>query len=802
MLRNYFLVALRNILKQRFYSVINIVGLTVGIIVTLFILLYVQDELSYDQFHQHIDQMYRVGLNGKLEGQEIHAAVTPPPLAEAMTNEVPGVTEAVRLWRWEDVVVKYEDNAFTEDQIFHTDSNFFRVFSFELLKGDPETALREPNSMVVTESIARKLFGQNEALGKIVIFSNDNKAMKVTGVVQDAPPNSHFRFNYLISFSSNEFGNTDQWLSNSLQTYFLLEQGADADAVMATLNEEIIPKYVGPQIQQFLGISLDQFESGDGEYGYFVDPVKEIHLYSDAAFEFEPPGDIAYVYIFSIIGLFILSIASINFMNLSTARSAGRAREVGLRKTLGSQKWQLVSQFLLESLIYSVVAMVLAILFVWLLMPQFNQLAGKMISITQVLNPSMVFGTLVLTLMLSLLAGSYPAFYLTSFRITEVLKGSSSKGTKSASVRGILVVVQFAISILLIVCTITVQRQLQLTQTKNLGFDRNKVLVLSNADRLGNNRKAFKDALMSNANIVAASYSTSVIPGVNNTTVFRKPESEEDHMIGVYFADHEQVDVLGFEVVQGRNFSRDFPSDSTGMLVNETIVKEMGWENPIGEKLITFFGEEPTEITVIGVLKDFNFESLRDNIRPILIRLGNDGNDMMVRYSSENAAEAIEIVESTWRELVPDEPFQFTFLDERFDNMYRVEQRLGKLFTLFAGLAIFIACLGLFGLASFTAEQRTKEIGIRKVMGANSFSLVRLLSAEFIKFVAVAFLIAILPAYYAMTKWLESFVYRIDLSWQEFAFSGVLALVIAQLTVSFQSFKASQQDPVTSLRHE
>lgn len=802
MIRNYFLIAFRNIVKQKFYSFINILGLTIGIAASLFIILYVTDEWSYDRFHKNIERMYRVGLNGKLAGQEVHVVSTPPPLASAMVNEVPGVEQALRLWQWGDVVIRYEDKVFTEDLIFHTDSNFFKVFSFELLEGDPETALKEPNSMVITESIANKFFGDGEKLGQIITFSNDNKAMKVTGVIEDPPHNSHFKYNYLISFSSNDFGKSDQWISNSLHTYFILEEGAKLDNIQLALNNNLIPKYVGPALQQFLGISLEQFMEQDGAYGYFITAVKDIHLHSDIDGELEPPGDIAYIYIFVAIGLFIIIIASINFMNLSTAKSSGRAREVGMRKTLGSLKSQLISQFLIESTIYSFIAVTLAAFVVSVLLPQFNLLSGKELEFSQLLNPLMIFGAITLMLLIGILAGSYPAFYLTRFKVADVFKGSAAKGSKSGLIRGGLVVIQFSISILLIICTMLVYRQLQYTQNKNLGFDKEKVIVISNVDRLESNRKAFKDALQNDANIVAASYSNSVIPGVNNTTIFRKPESEEDHIIGLYFADHEHFDVMGFELVAGRNFSREFPSDSTAMLVNEAIVDAMGWEDPIGERLISFNGEKPMEITVVGVLKDYNFESLRENIRPIMIRLGDFGNDMTVRYTHEDPKEAVELLESKWKEVAPNEPFEFAFLDERFDEMYRAEQRLGVLFTIFTGLAIFIACLGLFGLAAFTAEQRTKEIGIRKAMGASSFTIVRLLSSEFVKFILIAFVISIYPAYYFISGWLENFVYRIGIDWWVFLLSGIIAFVIALITVSFQSVKASRLDPATTLRYE
>lgn len=802
MLRNYFKVAIRNILKQKFYSFINILGLTIGVAATLFIILYINDELSFDRFHTHINQMYRVGLNGRLAGQEVHVAATPPPLAQAMVNEVPGVEAAIRMWEWDDVVIRYEDQAYTEDLIFHTDSNFFDFFTFKMLEGDPKTALIEPNSIVLTESMAQKFFGEGEKLGRILTFSNDNKAMKVTGVVEDPPHNTHFQFNYLVSFSSNDFGKSDQWLSNSLYTCFVANENADVKEIEKKLNEELIPKYVGPQLQQFLGISLDQFLEQDGAYGYFVDPVKDLHLYSSVQFDLGTPGDIDYIYIFGAIGLFIMIIASINFMNLSTAKSTRRSREVGMRKTFGSLKRQLILQFLVESIIYSFLAVIIAVFLVFILLPEFNQLSGKDLQFTSFLRPELIGGTFLLILVVGILAGSYPAFYLTHFRITEVLKGKVSRGTRSKAVRGGLVVLQFAISILLIICTILVYNQLQYTQKKNLGFNKEGVIVISNVDRLESNRKAFKDALMQESSIMAASYSNSMIPGVNNTTIFRKPGLDEDHIIGVYFADHDHFDVLGFELAKGRSFSRDFPSDSTAILVNEAVVDEMGWEEPIGEKLISFNGPQPMELEVVGVLKNFNFESLREKVRPILIRLGNFGNVMSVRYKSGDPQQAVRLIESKWKEYASNEPFEYQFLDENFDNLYRSEQRMGTLFSIFTVLAIVIACLGLFGLAAFTAEQRTKEIGIRKTMGASGFIIARLMSMEFIKYILIAFLVAVFPAYYFISGWLENFAYRININWWVFGISGLVAVVIALLTVSYQAIKAARINPAITLRYE
>ena len=802
MLKNYFLVAFRNIIKQKFYAFINILGLTIGITATLFVILYVSDELSYDRFHTNIDNMYRVGLHGRLGGQDVRVTSTPPPLVAALKNDVPGIQDAVRLWERGDVIISYEDLVFTEDNIFYTDSTFFDFFSFKLLEGDPKTALKEPNSIVLTENSAIKFFGKDSGLGKILTFSNDKMAMKVTGIVEDPPSNSHIKFNYLVSFSSSDFGISDQWLSNSLNTYFIKHNEALIDEIDAKLNNDIIPKYVGPQIQQFLGISLDQFIEQDGAYGYFINPVKDIHLYSDVQGELEPPGNISYIYIFIAIGLFILIIASINFMNLSTAKSAGRAREVGMRKTFGSLKRQLMGQFLVESIIYSLVSVILASIIAILLLPQFNLISGKILSYRILMSPMMITGLLSLVIVVGFLAGSYPAFYLTSFKITEVLKGQASKGMKSGRIRSVLVILQFSISILLIICTAIVYNQLQYTQKKNLGFKKENVMVIANVSRLENNRQGFKDALTSHNAITAASYSNSVIPGVNNMTIFRKPGLEEDHIVGVYFADHEHMETMGFELDEGRDFSRDFLSDSTAMLVNQAVVDEMGWDDPIGEKLISFNGQEPLELTVIGVLKNFNFESLRDEVKPLMIRLGDFGDDMTVRVKFEDPKEAVQFVESKWKELATDAPFEYSFLDEQFDELYRAEQRLGLLFTIFTFLALFIATLGLFGLAAFTAEQRTKEIGIRKVMGASIMGVMQVLSFEFIKYIGIAFIVAIFPAYYFMSKWLENFVYRVDISVWTVLLSGLFALLVAVLTVSFQSFKAARINPAKTLRYE
>jgi putative ABC transport system permease protein len=800
MLRNYFKIGFRNILKHKFYSAINIIGLTVGITASLFISLYLLDELGYDQFHTKIDQMYRVGLHGKLGGQDIMVTSTCPPLAHTMVDEVPEVEDATRIMTRNNIVIKYEDMMFTEDDIFFADSNFFSFFSFELLQGDPNTALIEPNSMIMTETVAEKYFGKNEALGKLVTVGTD-QTYKITGIVADPPSNSHLKFRFIFSFSSNDASRSEVWLNNFLHTYFTLREGSDLNNVQSKLDEMVV-RYVGPEIQQYMGISIEEFLAQDGAFGYLIDPVKEIHLQSRLQGEIEPTGDIAYIYIFAAIGLFIILIAAINFMNLSTARSAGRAREVGLRKTFGSFRSQLIYQFLVESLIYSMLAALLAIIFTVILLPQFNLISGKVLFITSLYSPTMIIGFVLIITMVGLLAGSYPAFYLTHFKVTEVLKGKVAKGMKAGKVRGALVVLQFAISIFLIICTAIVYQQIQFTQNKNLGFDKEKILVIYNTFQLDNNRKAFKNALLDQHDISNASYSNNVIPGVNNTTIFRKDGADDDHILGQYYADYEHVETMGYVMEQGRSFSRDFPSDSLAVMVNQATVDEMGWENPLEEYLISFNTGTPERLKVIGVIQDFNFMSLKDAISPLTIRLLEQSNLMTVRLNTTDFTAAVKLIEDKWKEFAPGQPFEFAFLDQNFDELYRSETRLSSLFTIFTAIAIAIAALGLFGLAAFTAEQRTKEIGIRKAMGASNLIIILLLSKEFAKYVVIAFILSIAPSYFFINDWLEGFVYRVDISVGIFILSGLMALVIALLTVSYQSIKASSVSPTESLRYE
>jgi putative ABC transport system permease protein len=801
MLKNYLKLSIRNILKHKFFSAINILGMTIGITACLLLVLYVADELSFDRFHSSVDRMYQVGLHGKIGGQDIRTSNTCPPLSQALTEEVPGVAASTRIAGFfGQPVVKYGDKAFTEEKVFLADSNFFNFFSFKLLEGDPETALQEPNSVVLTESVVTKYFATEPAMGKLITVGNDNKSYKVTGISADCPANSHFRYAMLLSSASADYLQTNVWLNNYLYTYFILTEGTSVADVEAKFPGLVV-KYVGPEIEKFMGVTLKAMEEQGGEYGYYTTKVSDIHLRSTSRDSIEPPGNILYVYFFAGIGLFIIIIACINFMNLSTARSAGRAKEVGLRKTLGSLRGQMVRQFLAESMIYSLVAVLLALVLCYLLLPQFNLLSGKQLGMEVLKSPVFISAILVLIIFVGFVAGSYPAFYLTSFNAVEVLKGKVRAGVKSKGVRSTLVVLQFAISIFLIIFTGVVYQQITFMQERNLGIDKHNILRVNNTGRLGNNQDAFRNALDAQTGIKSASYTNANFPdGGNNTTVFKTASSEQDHIMMIYNADYNHQEVLKFELKEGRYFSKDFPSDSSAILINEAAVKEFGFKNPLQEELI-YNDDRVEKLRIIGVFKDFNFESLKMEVRPLAIRLTDKSGQLLIRYEGK-ASDAVGRVEKLWKQLAANEPFDYEFMDQNFDALFRSEQRMGEVFTIFSGLAIFIACLGLFALAAFTAEQRTKEIGIRKAMGATTFGLAVLLSREFTKLVLVAFVPASVVAWFVVHKWLSAFAYRVEISPLIFVGSGVIALFVAWLTVSFQSIKAASSNPVQSLRYE
>ena len=802
MFKNYLNVAVRNILKHKFFSAINILGMTIGVTACLLIILYINDELSYDRFHANAYRIYQVGLHGKVAGQDIRTANTCPPMAAALVSDIAEVESSTRIVPYFGrPAVKYEDKVLTEEKVFYADSNFFEFFSFILKEGDIKTALKEPNTIVLTEEMGKKCFGETDPIGKLMIIGSENQTFKVTRLAETTPSNSHVKFNILVSSASSDRLKQGIWLNNFMYTYYTLRPNTTVATVDAKF-EGLVEKYVGPEIEKFMGTTLKQFKDNKGEYGYFSTKLTDIHLHSTTIDGIEPAGSMTYIYFFGAIGIFIIVIACINFMNLSTARSAGRAKEVGLRKTLGSLRGQMIGQFLAESTLYSLVAVALAVVACYLLLPKFNELSGKVLGMEVLATPLFVVAIVGLVIFVGLVAGSYPAFYLTSFSPVEVLKGKVRAGMKTKGIRSFLVVFQFALSIFLIIFTLVVYDQIQFMQEKNLGLDKNNILMLQNTGRLGTNKDAFKNALSQETGVVKLSYTNNTFPGVNNTTVFKSAGSEQDHIMGVYYADQDHQEVVKFEMTQGRYFSKDFPTDTTAIILNEAAVREFGFTEPIGEEILYNDGDQQVKrLKVIGVIKNFNFESFKTDVRPLSVLFTPNANTLLIRYEG-NPQEIVATVEKLWKEHSTNEPFEYSFMDESFDELFRAEQRMGNIFSIFSGLAIFIASLGLFALAAFTSEQRTKEIGIRKAMGASVFGLTILLSKEFTKLVVIAFLPASIAGWYVAHEWLQGFAYRIPVSPLILILSGLAAIVIAWLTVSFQSIKTASTNPVDSLRYE
>ncbi len=803
MLRNYLIIALRNMKKQKFFAAINVAGLATGISVCMLIWLYVADELSYDKFHRDYQNIYRLALRGRLAGQEFNTANTSVPVGPAMLTDIPGVEEMVRVFPvggTSGVAFRHEEHIYSETKVFGADSNFFSFFSFEWLNGDPKTALKEPNSVVITEDLARKYFGNENPLGKIITIGNDKWPCKVTGVTRGAPSNSHIQFNAVLSYLTIEKTLWHGWTSNSIFTYIRKNPRTSEESINAGLTE-LVRKHVGKELEEGLGISFDEFLRQGGIYSYVIYPITDSHLRSEYQGDMEPASDIMYVYIFSAIGLFMLLIACINFMNLSTARSAGRAKEVGLRKTFGSVRSQMVVQFIAESVVYSFIATLLAFLISYLVLPFFNELSGKQLTPANLLTPSFLGLTFLLIVVVGILAGSYPAFYLTSFEAVDVLKGRLRAGARSKSVRSVLVVFQFAISAFLIVATIVVYRQLSYMQNKDLGLDRHQVIQISNSRRLGNNQKAYREEVEKISGVELTSFTSNVFPGINNTTVFRVRGKNTDYLAGKYYADYNHVELLRLQLKEGRFFSRDYATDSSAVVLNEAAVKEFALDNPLESYIIDFNSEPFDTLRVIGVIRDFNFESLKNNVRPLVIRLADVSRNLMVRYTG-NPQEIIAQLEDTWRKLGEGEPFSYTFLDDDFDALFRAELRLRNIFIVLALLTLFIACLGLFALAAFTTEQRTREIGIRKVMGAPVSHIVFLLTREFTLLVALSLIPAMFLGWYFSLQWLQEFAYRTSIGAEVYIFSACIALIVAWLTVSTQAYKAARTNPAISLRYE
>ncbi len=812
MFKNYFKIAWRNLVKNKTFSFINIIGLASGLACFILIALYVADELSYDRFNEKAGRIYRINSDIVFGGNKLHLAVASDPMGATLKKDYPQVEEYVRFFNSSgSKLVKKGNEYIRENNVTHADSTLFDVFTLPVISGDAKTALNEPNTVVISESAAKKYFSTADAVGKnIETDDNGNTLYKVTAVMKDIPHNSHFNFDMIFSMDNVRY----QWgnfLSHNHQTYLLLRPGTDYKEFEKNFKQ-VINKYVVTQAAQFMNIkSMDEFEKAGNKLEYSLMPLTDIHLRSDRVPEMGVNGNIQYVYIFSAVALFVLILACINFMNLSTARSASRAKEVGIRKVVGSEKKSLIRQFLIESILTTVISTVLAIGIAWLCLSWFNNLSAKELHISDLLQPEYLAFLIALPLVVGLLAGTYPAFVLSSFNPIVVLKGKLSGGLKRSALRNVLVVGQFTASIFLIAATIIVFRQLNYIQTKKLGFSKDQMLIVNGTGALGNNREAFKNEVAKLSGVKGATYAGYLpVAGYSRNDVSFSTDaamsSTNSVNMQVWNIDHNYIPLMEMEIVKGRNFSKDFGTDSNATIVNETAAKLLGWDEPIGKKLYTFFqdgfGNNLISREVIGVVKNFHFESMKENIGPLCFRLADNSWATAFKVNTTDIKQLVSNVESKWKSMAPGMPFSYQFMDDSFDNMYRVEQRTGKLGLTLAVIAILIACLGLFGLATYTAEQRVKEIGVRKVLGATISNIITMLSKDFMILVLIASALAIPLAWWAMNRWLQDFAYRIDIGWWIFIAAGVIALLIALITVSSQAIKAALANPVKSLRTE
>lgn len=811
MIRNYLTVAFRNLIRHKFYSAINVIGLSIGLSCFFFIILFVIDEVKYDRDLSKTDQIYRMDFSGTINNNEIITALMSAPAAKTMKEDYPEVLDAFRFRATGNWFIKQKgkDLTFKEENVINADPNFFTFWDIKLLSGDPETCLSRPKTLVMDQTTALKIFGNEDPVGKMVVLDNEHD-YEVTGVYEDFPRNSHIHNNIMLTMLDREDSKSSIWMSFNFNTYLKLAPNTNIKALEAKFPE-LIESKIGPEIQRFMNMSLEEFGSTGNKAGFSLMPLKDIHLYSNKLGELEANGDIKYVYIFSAIGLFILILACINFMNLATARSANRAKEVGIRKVLGAFRGQLIRQFIAEALLLTLISTLIACILTTLLLPYFNELSGKELTLAELITPqiSLIIGAILITV--GLLAGSYPAFYLSGFRPAETLKGKLTLGMNRGNLRSVLVVIQFTVSIIMIIGTIIVFNQLNYIQNKKLGFDKDQILMVNDAWILDDQVQAFKNEALRDSKISSATVSSFLPVNTTNSNQIYFPGKNvggnESHIMDNYRVDHDYIATLGMEMLNGRSFSKDFPSDSNGVILNESAVKQFGFENPVGSYVSTFGGNNSDSIysetfKVIGVVKDFHYKSMKENIAGLVLHLGKSNGYVSFKMNAEDAQSTIDNLQLLWDEFAPGQPFSYSFLDERFNRLYQEEQKIGQIFGVFAFLAIFIACLGLFGLASFTAEQKRKEIGIRKVLGASVSSIVNKLSLNFIKLVIISFTIASPIAYFGMEKWLEDFAYRTDVKIWIFILAGISATVIAWFTMGFQSWKAARANPVSSLRNE
>jgi len=797
MLSNYLKVALRNIIRYKAYSFINIFGLAVGMASAILILLFVRYERSFDRFHEKADRIHRIAVRAMLGDTKIRQTYTPAILTPTLLENYPEVERSIRFQAaFDGVVVRTEDKAFNEYRVGLAEADIFRIFTLPLMAGDAETALTEPNTVVITESTSRKYFADLDPLNRILTV--DGRDFRVSGLIHDWPDNSHFRFDMLLSLNTFKEGlENPNWFSNNYRTYILLKEGSFAPALDAKFPD-LVKNYA------LAGQDYDSWTAKGNYWEYYLQPLTDIHLHSDLNGEFEANGNAAYVSASSLIALFILIIASVNYMNLATARSANRAREVGIRKVVGSNRGPLLFQFLAESLAAAFIALALAVILVHILLPAFSALTGRSLAMPYMEEPLVIPALIGLTLVLGIFSGAYPAFFLSSIRPIKVLHGRLRSGSRNSRLRNLLVLVQFAISIFLVVGTLVVHRQTEFMRSKNLGFDKEHVVVIKTPEKLGERSRAFKDRLLALSGVTAVSGSDTT-PGRSFRNWGCRAEGRDASItLNMCICDYGYLETMGLEMAEGRFFSREFSTDERSIVINEAAAKLIGWDDPIG-KTITY-GPDAT-FTVVGVVKDYHYESLHQSVRPGALMSqpgiwGTQEDYISARIKPGDIPRILARIRDIWAEFSAGIPMEYSFLDGDYDALYHNEQRTGRIFMVFSCLAIAIGCLGLLGLAAFAAEQKTREIGIRRVLGASVPGIMILISRELTQWVVLANLVAWPVAYFAMKGWLQNFTFRIGLGWIFFVVAGAMTLSIAWLSMSFQAYKAANTDPVQALKYE
>ena len=794
MIKNYIKIAFRNLWRHKSFSLINIVGLAVGMAACLLIFMYVKFELSYDKFNANFAHIYRLNTDIKAPSEVLHWSSATAPMGPALQADYPEVQSFARVFSTGYLIVN-GNNKFQENNLAFADNSIFKIFTFPFIEGDPATALKAPFSIVLTETMAKKYFGSQDALGKSLLLDGKHP-VNITGIIKDVPHNSHFNFDMLISVPTIEqlkIINLNEWGNFSNVTYLLLRPGTDANALQAKLPNFLI-KHIS-----------EQKRHNGYDYQLFVQPLSEVYMDNLRGAQFN--GSMSNVYTFSIIAIFILLIACINFINLTTARASERAKEIGIRKVIGAAKQQLIAQFLGESVIISLISYILAALMCWLLLPLFNQLAGKIIA-ESIFEHGYIFVLFLMAVAIGFLAGIYPALVLTGFKITSVLKGRFSTSVKGILLRKGLVVVQFTVSIVLIVGTIIVYNQLNYMRNQSLGFNKDQMLVIdfSGDSTIQSHFQLIKDQLKDIPGVLSVSAS-STTPGNGNPVAYTTAQNSSGAMqslnLNMYDVDFDFVQQYGMQIVAGRTFSNAFPTDSTkAFLVNETAVKQLGYTSA-NAAVGKHFNQWGRDGKIIGVIKDFNFQGLQQTIKPLNFRINPQNLGVFtLKVAAGSIPQTITALQDKWKNIAPQRPLAYSFLDAAFNKQYATEERFGQLFLYFAVLAIFISCLGLLGLASYSTLQRTREIGIRKVMGASIFGIVNMLSREFLLLVIIAAFIAFPLSWYGMHTWLQDFAYKISIGWWVFGVAGVLSILIALTTVSFQAIKAALANPVKSLRSE